>query len=205
MIVWPAKDPQEVVDYSWVPPLDSGDTIATFTATTTSSVVIDSSVFTDTTATVWLSGGTANEAATFTLTATTAGGRTFEATTQISIIDSSALVAFRARYPVFASTPSSTVKLWLDEGVAETVTWPETAQPRAAMVYAAHKLAESGQGSGAIPAGVTAFRSGTFSTSVSDSLAGKTGFHATIYGREYLELMRRYFGGPRLAWTPSDA
>ena len=32
MIVWTAKDPAEVADYTWSPDLDAGDTIATFTA-----------------------------------------------------------------------------------------------------------------------------------------------------------------------------
>lgn len=109
---------------------------------------------------------------------------------------------FRARYPGFAAVADATVQVWLDEGGIETAHWPDDNRPRAVMLYAAHRLTESGQGNGAIPAGVTSFKSGTFSATVSDGLASRTGFSATTYGREYLALMRRYFGGPRLAWTP---
>ncbi|MXP42982.1 DUF4054 domain-containing protein [Allopontixanthobacter sediminis] len=110
------------------------------------------------------------------------------------------LTQFRARYPKFADVPDATVQIWLDEGSAETVTWAET--DRASMLYAAHQLSGQGFGAGAIPAGITSFKSGTFSASVSDNIAGKTGFNATSYGREYLALMRRSFAGPRLAWNP---
>jgi len=92
MITWPAKDPQEVADYSWQPPLDAGDAIATFTALTASGVSIDSTSFTAAIATVWVSGGTATEIATFTLTVTTTGGRTFETTAILKIADSAAPV-----------------------------------------------------------------------------------------------------------------
>lgn len=109
---------------------------------------------------------------------------------------------FRNRYPGFAAVADASVSLWLDEGALEVAAWPILAQDRAAMLYAAHNLAAQGLGAGAIPAGVTSFKSGTFSATVSDSAAGRTGFASTVYGREYLALARRHFAGPRLAWTP---
>jgi hypothetical protein len=112
------------------------------------------------------------------------------------------LADFRTRYPAFDAVADGTVQVWLDEGDAETVTWPDADRFRAVMLYAAHKLSASGLGQGAVAAGVTSFKSGTFSASVSDAAASRTGFAATPYGRDYLELMRRIFGGARLAWTP---
>lgn len=112
---------------------------------------------------------------------------------------------FRARYPAFDAVADATVQLWLDEGDNETSAFTDDTRPRAVMLYAAHKLAESGQGKGSIAQGVTSFKSGTFSASLTDSAASRTGFAATVYGREYLDLARRQFAGPRLAWTPPAA
>ena len=112
------------------------------------------------------------------------------------------LEQFHARYGSFASVADATVQIWLDEAQTETATWSDATRTRGVMLYAAHRLAEQGLGKGAIPAGVTSFKSGTFSASMSDSIAGRTGFEATVYGREYLALARRQFAGPRLAWEP---
>ena len=112
------------------------------------------------------------------------------------------LATFRALYPAFAGVADATVQAWIDEGDAETAAWPDADRARAVMLYAAHKLASQGLGTGAVPAGVTSFKSGTFSATVSDGLASKTGYHATTYGRDYLALAGRYFGGPVLAWAP---
>lgn len=112
---------------------------------------------------------------------------------------------FRTRYAAFAAVADATVQYWLDEGDTDTGSWSDETRPRAVMAYAAHKMAEQGLGTGqgALPAGVTSFKSGTFSASVSDSQAARTGFGATVYGRELLDLARRNFAGPRLAWTPT--
>ena len=106
---------------------------------------------------------------------------------------------FRARYPAFAAVADASIQYWLTEGFGEVSAWADTDQPRGAMAYAAHKLA--GQ-TGATPEGVTGFKSGTFSAQLSEQAANRTGFHATVYGREFLDLARRSFAGPRLAWTP---
>lgn len=109
---------------------------------------------------------------------------------------------FRARYAAFAALDNAAIQVWLDEGDTETASWADDTRARAVMAYAAHRLAEGGQGTGNIAAGVTSFKSGTFSATITDAAASRTGYDATVYGREYLELMRRNFGGPRLAWTP---
>lgn len=203
MIVWPAKDPAEVLDYTWSPPLDSGDTIVSYTVAT-SDVTIDSDSNTPTTVTMWISGGTSGENATITLTAVTAGGRTLREVGVLPVFDraSAILALFRVRHGKFAAVADGTVGYWLAEGSAKVSAWAAADQDEGAMLLAAHNLASQGLGSGAIPAGVTSFKSGTFSATVSDGLASKTGFAATSYGRDYLALAKRNFGGPRLAWAP---
>jgi hypothetical protein len=112
------------------------------------------------------------------------------------------LADFRTRYPAFDAVADETVQVYLDDGDAETAAWPDADRARAVMLYTAHQLANQGLGTGAIVAGVTSFRSGSFSATLSDAAAARTGFNATSYGRDYLALMRRNFSGPRLAWTP---
>ena len=75
----------------------------------------------------------------------------------------SLLDQFRARYSSFTSVADATVQIWLEEGQTETATWSDATRTRGIMLYAAHRLAEQGLGKGAIPAGVTSFKSGTFS------------------------------------------
>lgn len=112
---------------------------------------------------------------------------------------------FRTRYPVFASVADATTQVWLDEGDTEAAGFPEDVRARAVMLYAAHNLAMQGQGVAAMPVGATSFKSGTFSASVSDRVATRTGFYATTYGQDYLALARRDLGTPRLAWEPPSA
>lgn len=206
MIVWPAKDPDEVADFTWTPPLDDGDTIATFAAAVASgTVAIDSDEFTTTLATVWLSGGMDGETATFTLTVTTAGGRTFETTAALLVAssDTPLLTAFRIRYPAFVALADSAILYWLSDAARFVDTsWREADRDPASLAYAAHMLSETGALPSAIPAGLTSFRSGAFSATMADGLAGLTGFQSSIYGREFLALRRASFAGPRLAWTP---
>lgn len=110
----------------------------------------------------------------------------------------------KARYPAFASVADATVTYWLDEAAEDCANWADALRARGEMALAAHRMAEQGIVTGAVPAGVTAFKSGTFSASVSDGVAARTGYDATIYGREFKQLARNLFGGPRLAWQPGD-
>lgn len=110
------------------------------------------------------------------------------------------LADFRIRYPAFAATADATIEAWLADGDAGTTNWPDDDRARAVMLFAAHNLSIGGQG-GAIPAGVTSFKSGTFSATLSDAAASRTGYSATVYGREYLDLVRRHFAGPFSAWS----
>ena len=109
---------------------------------------------------------------------------------------------FKTRYPAFAAVADAPVSYWLDEGDTETATWPDDIRARAVMAYAAHKLTETGALAGTVPQGLTSFKSGTFSATVSDSLASLTGFDATVYGREFIAMRRTAFSGPIMAWNP---
>lgn len=112
----------------------------------------------------------------------------------------------KARYPAFASVSDATVNLWITDAARFVDTsWREADYTVAKMAYAAHMLSETGTLPSAIPAGVTSFKSGAFSATIADGLAGLTGFAASIYGREFLALRRASFAGPRLAWAPPAA
>lgn len=96
---WPAKDPDEVLDYAidWERRLD-GDTIsgaASWSIEPSGSLAKDTSApgsgqsETDTTTTIWLKDGTAGQAYDVTCRITTAGGRTMEETARL-LVQSSA-------------------------------------------------------------------------------------------------------------------
>jgi hypothetical protein len=81
------KRPDEVLDYvfdfaKW---LSEGDSITDATATVTGNATIDSTQANNTVATVWVSGGDAGETVEVTVTITTTGGRTKEATMKLRI------------------------------------------------------------------------------------------------------------------------
>jgi len=94
------KDPSAVLDYKfdWKPKtngrgfkdwLTSGETISTITITASAGITVDSSSITDssTTATVWLSGGTANTSYTIACKIVTSASRTDERTITIDVKD----------------------------------------------------------------------------------------------------------------------
>ena len=88
------KHPADVLEYvfdfaRW---LSDGDTISSVTGTATSSTdgataAIDSSTYTDTTATLWVSGGIEGETAEISAVVVTALGRTKEACIRIRVKD----------------------------------------------------------------------------------------------------------------------
>lgn len=80
------KDPDAVLDYTvnWATWLD-GDTISTSTWTVASGITEDSDSNTTTTATVWLSGGTAGRTYAATNNIVTAAGRENDATITIKV------------------------------------------------------------------------------------------------------------------------
>lgn len=209
MIAWPAKDPADVADFIWTPDLDTGDTIATFVVTISSGTITKqgSETKTDTAGTVWLQGGADQELAILSLLITTAGGRTFREGAVLPVFDraTETLAIFRLRYPAFAAVSDGLISYRLYEALSAVGTeWPEAVRITARTAWAAHKLAEAGALSGAVPQGLTSFKSGTFSATVASELASLTGFDATVYGREFVAMRRAAFAGPFMAWTPPE-
>lgn len=82
------KDPSAVLDYTidWSDWLDT-DTISTSSWTVPSGITQSAETETTTTATVWLSGGTADNVYEVTNTITTAAGRTDQRTLIIHVVD----------------------------------------------------------------------------------------------------------------------
>lgn len=111
------------------------------------------------------------------------------------------LADFRARYPAFDAVADATVQAWLDDAEAATAAFPDEDRPRAIMLWAAHNIFLGTQQGSIAASGVTSFKSGTFTASISDIAAARTGYKATTYGRDFLMLARQ-FAGPRLAWEP---
>ena len=211
MIVWPAKSPTERLDFSWRGPLDTGDAIDTFTpAHVSGDAALDGSgSVSGDLATVWITGGTADEIAYFNLTVVTDAGRTFRQTAILPIIDRAAamLAGFRLRYPAFDDVDDGRIGYWLAQSATEVGSnWAEDMRSAGKYAWVGHKLVESGALASAVPAGLTSFKSGTFEAKVSDKIASLTGFDSTVYGREFLAMRRRLFSGPITAWeVPTSA
>jgi hypothetical protein len=107
----------------------------------------------------------------------------------------------KTRYPAFAAVADATVTYWLTDSADYCVDFADAIRARAEMALAAHRMASLGIGAGSIAQGVTQFRSGSFSASITDAAASRTGYDATIYGREFKSLSGA-FAGPFMAWTP---
>lgn len=206
MIVWTAKDPNEELDYSWIVPLDTGDSIDSFTASKVSgSATLGDTAISSATVQIWASGGTADELVYFSLVVVTANGRTFREGAILPIVDRAAelLANFRMNYPAFITVDDGPIGYWLAKAGGEVGTnWPAADRDDAKAAWAAHMLSLTGVLPSATPGGVTNFRSGDFSATIDSAVAQRTGLESTIYGQEFIRLRRRAFAGPRMAWTP---
>ncbi len=201
-MTWTAKDPNEVLDYSWNPPLDAGDTIATHTAVVVSgTVVIATSEISGGAIVTWITGGADGETALIKLTATTDGGRTFEATYPLSIIDitNAFEVAFKAAFPAFADTPRETIAHWHARATRIITDAYGDDQSHCTMLLTAHYLTMQGEGGGAAAQRMSKFGGATRVKSGSLELAwdgggDSMGFKATIYGQELWPIARNVLG-----------
>jgi len=115
----------------------------------------------------------------------------------------------KLRYPAFTGLDDDTIWYWLeDAGRFVDQTWSEGDYAPALIAVAAHNMLDAGvpgiAGSdmaGLLAAGVTDFKSGTFQARLSDeavkqAIAG--GYESTRPGQEYLRLLARNKGGPRV-------
>ena len=86
VLAWPTKDPNEVLDYvvDWSDRLGE-DIISTSEWTVPDDITQDSDSKTDTTTTIWLSGGTVGTTYTFINRITTTGGRTMDQSVKLKL------------------------------------------------------------------------------------------------------------------------
>lgn len=108
----------------------------------------------------------------------------------------------KARYPAFAAVDDATIDYWLtDAHRFVDQSWTESDYGPALIAVAAHNMVRAGvpgiaggDTSGFAAAGVTSFKSGTFSAEISEKVveqAAAGGWGGTSYGQEYLALLRR--------------
>lgn len=199
---WPAKDPDEVLDYVWEPDLDTGDTIDSHTITVAGGTASIQSHDADTAKlNAFISGGTAGETTSFLARVVTSAGRTIEETIYLPIkaTDNALISTFRIRYPSFATVADDVISFWLTDAERSVdATWIAADIDPAKMALAAHNMTVQGIGKGAVPVGVTKFKSASFEANISDSIAGAKGYASTKYGREFQIMLRRNHAGPRL-------
>ncbi len=219
---WTAKDPDAVKDYLYTIALDAGDSVASYTFTKLSGdVAIDSHSRDGADVTAWLRGGTEGETAVFRVSWVTAAGREDDDVITLAIVaneyEALALTGYvkpgvnhlLARYPAFTTAERSTIRYWLTDAERHVdESWTEGDYAAGLMALAAHNMAAAGIGADALvaslPAGLTKFKSGSLDVSFSDEAANgrATGaLGSTRYGAEYLALLRRNRGGPRVMAT----
>lgn len=220
---WPAKDPDSTLDYLYTIPLADGDAVASHAfALLSGTVTIDSESRSGADVTAWLSGGTDGETNVFRVSWTTVGGRTDDdiitLATAANEITELALTGYAKpdaahlilRYPAFVAVKTDTVRYWLtdaERGVDES--WSEADYAAGLMALAAHNMTLAGQGAEAaatadLPAGITSMKIGTLGLAFDHAItrAKATGsLESTRYGSEYMMLLRRNRGGPRVAPT----
>jgi len=85
-LVWPFKDPDEILDYQvdWILRLGT-DTISTSTWTVPTGITKTTDTKTNTATTIWLSGGTIGVSYELTNRVVTAGGRTMDQSVKLKI------------------------------------------------------------------------------------------------------------------------
>lgn len=91
-----AKTPDEVFDYTWQPPFDEGDGLASYEASA-SGVTIDSAGVDGNDITLFISGGTAGSVGIITVSAESNEGRYYEETLYLPIQASTNAYAYTAR------------------------------------------------------------------------------------------------------------
>lgn len=88
-VKWPAKDPDEVLDYSidWTERLDAADTISTVVwgSSSPAGITRTSQQLSGAVTSAFFSGGTAGETYSIVCTIMTAGGRTMQETAKLPV------------------------------------------------------------------------------------------------------------------------
>jgi len=112
----------------------------------------------------------------------------------------------KARYPAFSDVDTATVQYWIDDSARFVdQSWSDTDYAPAKLAAAAHNMLRAGVSgiagadtAGMTSTGVTQFRSGSFAAQFSDEAVKKAidgGWESTVYGQDYLALLRRNKSG----------
>lgn len=109
----------------------------------------------------------------------------------------------RMRYPEFAAVADDTVEYWLEDARRiVTDSWDDVDRAVAEMALAADNMAKNGLGSSSVGvgdmAGVTDFKSASFSVSFDPDAVKAAAAGTTRYGTEFAVYLRRNRGGPML-------
>lgn len=227
MKLWPTKDPDEVLDYSydWAPDLEAGETLnpaeTEFLPVNLGGLVIESTATGTNFFSVTFSGGTDGEEATFTLRVTTQGGtevRTFEDTVVLPIASTPVASAHPGDYtpptvghllflyPEFASVPPTRIEYYLTRaGQSVDESWTEGDFGHGRILLAAHLMTLAGLGdtpeAAAALDGSDQYKSiGVASLRLERFDKAKSGsaYCRTRYGREFQQLIRLNKGGVRV-------
>lgn len=116
------------------------------------------------------------------------------------------LADFQAMFPAFPTLTEAPYAAWASRAEARVGTNYGDDQQFATELLTAHLLATNSVGMAPgtdvlAATGATSFKSGTFSATISDAVVSqraKGGYAATIWGKQFAEIQRRLFGGPRL-------
>lgn len=116
------------------------------------------------------------------------------------------LAQFIAMFPAFATLTQGPYDLYVAKAEKRAAVCLGDFYQDGVELLTAHLLAKAGIGvdpgmAMLASTGATSFKSGTFSASISESVASsraRGGYQATPYGQEYAILLRENCGGPRL-------
>jgi hypothetical protein len=210
-MTWTAKDPDEILDYSWPVPLDAGDSVTTHTAVVKAGTIsIASASVVGDVVRAYVTGGTDGTDCLVEMTATTVGGRRFEYTGQIRVIDSANAfeVSFRAAFPTFQTTPREAIAYWREQAERIVDARFGNDKDHALKLLTAHYLTMQGYGDSVEAqriskfGGATDVKSGSLSLSwQSGDRAAASGFDATSYGKMLMPLIRLYAASPAVTDT----
>jgi hypothetical protein len=223
---WPAKDPDERLDYTydWAPDLDEGETLdaagSTFVAIDAhGTVVVGQPAYGPDFVTVVLEGGDEGTEATYTMRVHTTADRLLEDVVLLPIRSAIVPVPYPGGYvsptpanllcvyAEFNTVSAPVIQSYLD-GAARSgdETWTEGDFGTARMALAAHLMTLNGLGTSAeasaVADGSAQFRSmaiGSLRLERFDPI--KESLASTRYGRDFQSLLRRNRGGPRVTGT----
>jgi Protein of unknown function (DUF4054) len=111
--------------------------------------------------------------------------------------------SMKTRFPEFSGTADAVIMFAVEEAASNIDdTWPEADQIAAVAYLAAHYLAIGGASAGVDGREVISESIGPISVTYAQASSGAAGsggtqLDATAYGKSFLSLVRRNFGGPR--------